>query len=118
MRMTSEQQLTVTRNDEERRYEVHVGDALGGFTVFRTDDEGRLVFPHTEIDPEFEGRGLGSALVGEALADVARRGEVVVPTCTFVAGYLRKHDVEDLRVDWPASGSGDADADDAGEQPA
>jgi predicted GNAT family acetyltransferase len=52
-------------------------------------------------------------LVGEALADVAARGETVVPVCPFVVKYLRGNDVEGLDVAWrPTSDdAGSADVD-------
>jgi predicted GNAT family acetyltransferase len=92
---------TVIRNDEDHRYEVHVDDVLAGFTVFRIDARGRLHFPHTEVDPAFRGRGLAQAVVSEAMADVARRGETVVPHCPVVAKYLRDNDVPGLAIAWP-----------------
>jgi predicted GNAT family acetyltransferase len=91
----------VERNDEEGRYEIWLGDVLGGFTEFTPDSHGRLVFPHTVVDPAFKGRGLGATLVGRALADVADRGETIVPRCPFVVRYLRTHDVPGLLIDWP-----------------
>ncbi|HEX7246548.1 MAG TPA: GNAT family N-acetyltransferase, partial [Actinomycetota bacterium] len=91
----------VVRNDEAGRYEIRLGEALGGYTEFRVDRHGRLVFPHTEIDPAFAGQGLGGILVGRAMADVAERGETVVPRCPFVVRYLRRHEVPGLRIDWP-----------------
>jgi predicted GNAT family acetyltransferase len=91
----------VARNDGESRYEIWVGEVLGGFTEFEPDTHGRLVFPHTEIDPAFKGQGLGGILVEQALADVASRGETIVPRCPFVVRYLRRHDVEGLIIDWP-----------------
>lgn len=110
-------QKRVIRNDEARRYEIWVGDTLGGFTEFRERDGGRVLFPHTEIDPAFGGQGLGGHLVGDALADIAQRGEIIVPLCPFVQKYLRKNEVAGAVIDWPGS----ADAQDAatpGEQPA
>lgn len=91
---------TVVRNEAERRYEIHVGDTLAGFAEFRIDDHGRAAFTHTEVDPAFGGQGLGGTLVGEALADVAARGETVVPVCPFVVKYLRGTDVPGLDVLW------------------
>lgn len=96
----SETEPTVVRNDEQRRYEIHVDDTVAGFTRFRPDDQGRLVFPHTVIDPAFSGRGLGGTLVAGAMADAAARGETVVPTCPFVVKYLREHPVDGLAVHW------------------
>lgn len=105
---------TVTRNDEKSRYEIHVGDTLAGFATFEVDEQGRAVYDHTEIDHAFAGRGLGSVLVGEALADAAARGETVVPVCPFVVKYLRRNEVPGLDVAWrPTAGEGGSDEVDA-----
>ena len=101
--MTPDAEPHVLRNDEKGRYEIHLGDVLGGFTEFRPDSHGRLVIPHTEIDLAFKGQGLGGILVGRALADVASRGETIVPRCPFVTKYLRCHDVPGLKIDWPSA---------------
>lgn len=106
--------LTVTRNDEAHRYEVHVDGELGGFLEFRPAGEGRVVLPHTEVDSAFKGKGLGSALASEALSDLARRGDAVIPSCPFVAHYLREHDVAGLIIDWPREEDA-ADSADPGE---
>lgn len=100
--MTATEEITVVRNDEDNRYEVHVGDVLAGFTTFRIDARGRLNFPHTEVDPAFRGRGLAQTVVAEAMADVARRGETVVPHCPVVVKYLRENEVPGLLIEWPA----------------
>jgi predicted GNAT family acetyltransferase len=99
--MTDDAPVQVIRNDAEGQYEIRVGDQLAGFSRFEPDRRGRLVFPHTQIDPAFAGQGLASRLVGTAMADVASRGETVVPLCPFVVKYLRGHEVEGLTVDWP-----------------
>ena len=46
---------------------------------------------HTEVDDAFEGRGVGSTLVSEALDDARRRGLEVLPFCPFVNSYVAKH---------------------------
>lgn len=97
----AEAEPRIERNDDEGRYEIWLGEVLGGFTQFRHDTHNRLVFHHTETDPAFAGRGLGKILVRAAMNDVARRGERIVPRCKFVARYLHKHDVSGLEVDWP-----------------
>lgn len=98
-----EETITVTRNDRTHRYELHLGDVLAGFTVFRIDADGRLHFPHTEVDPAFRGRGLAQRVVADAMTDAAARGETVVPHCPVVTAYLQKHEVPGLTVEWPES---------------
>ena len=94
--------ITVSRNDLAHRYEIHVGDVLAGFTAFRIDPKGRLIFPHTEVDPAFRGRGIAQQVVAGAMADVADRGETVIPHCPVVVRYLQTHEVPGLAIIWPS----------------
>ena len=98
----STDEITVVRNDEDARYEIHVGDVLAGFTQFRVDRAGRYLYPHTAVDPAFRGRGLAQRVVADAMADASRRGETVVPHCPVVVKYLQENDVPGLNVEWPS----------------
>ncbi len=75
---------------ERSRYEIYVTDELAGFAQYRLSGA-RAEFTHTEIDDKFEGRGLASELIRDALDDSRRRGWHVVPTCPFVADFVDKH---------------------------
>lgn len=98
----SDDDVTVSRNDAENRYEIHVGDVLAGFTEFAVNARGSYEYPHTEVDPAFQGRGLAGRLVAEAMADAAARGETVRPQCPVVVKYLQRTEVEGLNIDWPS----------------
>ena len=63
---------------------------LAGFTVYRARP-GLIAFMHTEVGDAFEGQGVGSTLVGEALNDARRRELEVLPFCPFVNSYIQKH---------------------------
>ncbi|WP_456565461.1 GNAT family N-acetyltransferase [Blastococcus sp. SYSU D00695] len=81
---------------ESSRYEIRDGDRLLGHAAYRRES-GRVVFTHTEIDPDTEGSGLGGTLVRGALDDVRSRGERAVPQCSFVRGWIDRHaDYADL----------------------
>ena len=107
---TADAPKTVTRNDDAARYEITVEGAVAGFTEIEPDGSGRVVFPHTEIDPAYKGQGLGGILVREALSDAARRGETIVPMCSFVRKYLRENDVPGAIIDWPQTGDAQTSA--------
>ena len=63
----------------------------------RAFQDGDFVFTHTEVDPSFEGQGIGGRLVRGALDDVRRRGGRVVARCEFVRAWLNRHaDYQDL----------------------
>ena len=75
---------------EADRYEIRDGDRLLGLAAYERRGD-RVVFTHTEIDPQAEGSGLGGTLVRAALDDVRGRGERVVPQCSFVRSWIERH---------------------------
>ena len=88
--------VEVKTNEERSRFEVYADGELAGFAVYRRRP-GRMIFVHTEIDPAFEGRGLGSQLVAQSLDTVRSSGEQVVPLCPFYAAFIERHpEYEDL----------------------
>lgn len=90
----------VVRNDEAHRYEARVGGRVVAFSEFRLVAD-RVVFLHTETADEFEGRGIGSRLVAEAVADVRGRGLRMTPKCPFVAAWVARHPEAGDLVAWP-----------------
>ena len=52
---------------------------------------------HTEVPPQFEGRGIAAALVRTALAHARAMGWKVRPSCSYVRSWMRRHpDTHDL----------------------
>lgn len=84
------QEVRVENQPERHRYEVTSGGTLAGFMTYRQEGE-RLDLVHTEILPEYEGQGLAAQLVARALDDVRARGQLVVPSCSYVAQFVQRH---------------------------
>lgn len=82
---------TVTNAPDAGRYEIRDGDRLLGHADYQRDGD-TLVFTHTEVDPDAGQSGLGSTLVQAALDDVRAQGGTVVARCSFVRGWIGKHD--------------------------
>ena len=66
---------------------------LGGHTAYidYEKDNGTIVLTHTFVPEAYEGRGVGAQLVAAALTDIRRQGLKVVPQCSFVAVYIKRH---------------------------
>jgi predicted GNAT family acetyltransferase len=75
---------------ETDRFTIAVDGQTVGLTEFN-DRDGQRVFTHTEVDDEFEGRGLATILIGEALQSTRDAGLRIVPVCKMVAAYIDKH---------------------------
>ncbi|MET8130352.1 GNAT family N-acetyltransferase [Streptomyces sp. NPDC005231] len=50
-----------------------------------------VAFVHTEVAPEYAGKGVGSALVRTALDEARASGLLVLATCSFFAGWIARH---------------------------
>lgn len=88
--MTSESDTIVTDDEAESRYQISVDGSPAGFAVYQRSGT-RTVFVHTEIFPAGEGRGYGGRLARVALDAERAAGREVVPSCPFIAGYIRRH---------------------------
>lgn len=90
---TTDQDPTIeVRNvADQSRYEVVVDGDVAGFAEYAAVRGERIVFTHTEIAPAFEGRGLATRLIADALADARDREQVIVPICPFVSKYVHAH---------------------------
>ena len=85
----------VTHDERRRRFELEEDGATGFLTYVLRD--GTIVFTHTIVPPELEGRGIGSRIVSAGLDHARAEGLKVVPQCSFVAGYIERHpDYADL----------------------
>jgi predicted GNAT family acetyltransferase len=80
----------VVDNPTANRYEIHVDGEVAGFIDYKRAGT-VLSLIHTEVDPRFEGRGLGSVLARGALDAARADGAAVLPFCPFVRRYLQRH---------------------------
>ncbi|HEY7226379.1 MAG TPA: GNAT family N-acetyltransferase [Micromonosporaceae bacterium] len=90
--------ITVRRNASTNRFEALLDGTVVGFIDYHQHGD-RVTLIHTETDPYFEGRGIGSTLARAALEDVQARGEKAVIVCPFITAYLKRHpDYDDIVV--------------------
>ena len=87
---------TVTK--ESDRFSIAVDEKPAGFTEI-VDRDGKRTFPHTEVDDAFQGRGLATILIGEALQQTRDAGLRIVPVCPMVVAFVKKHPEFDDVVD-------------------
>jgi predicted GNAT family acetyltransferase len=80
---------TIAHNVGLHRFETVVDGTLARCD-YRLDGKAmRLV--HTEVPPALEGRGIAARLVAAALAYARDQGLSVIPVCSYVRTYMRRH---------------------------
>ena len=84
-------QVDVANNPEANRYEARIAGGLAGIAEYQLTDE-LVVFTHTEVDPAFEGQGIGGALAKFALDDVDNQGtRKILVVCPFITSWINHH---------------------------
>jgi uncharacterized protein len=91
MTTTDKTGAATTVTAEPDRYTIAVEGNQIGKAEFLDRGEKR-VFTHTEVDKNYEGRGLATILIGEALQNTRDAGLRIKALCPMVAAYLKKHD--------------------------
>jgi predicted GNAT family acetyltransferase len=91
MSTTDKSGAPTTVTAESDRFTISVDGKEVGKAEF-LDRDGRRVFTHTEVDDNYEGRGLATILIREALQQTRDAGMPIVPKCPMVANYISKHD--------------------------
>ena len=85
----------VVMNDASHRFEISL-DGETAFAEYRLVGD-HITLPHTVVPDAFAGRGYASALARAALGYAREHGLKVIPTCEFMAGYIKKHpETQDL----------------------
>ncbi|MEU8245306.1 GNAT family N-acetyltransferase [Nonomuraea sp. NPDC048916] len=82
--------IEVVDNSAESRFEVLVDGKVAGFADYVLLPT-KIIFSHTEVQPEFEGQGLGSKLIKHALDASRDTGLTVVPRCPYVARLIERN---------------------------
>lgn len=55
------------------------------------EHDGEVMFSHTYVPPALRGQGVAAELVRAALAWARARGLKVMPACSYVRSYMRRH---------------------------
>lgn len=82
-------EIGVTHNTAAHRFEATVDGLLSVAEYDLT--AGAVVFTHTLVPPELRGRGIAEKLVRAGLAWARAEGRRVVPACSYVDTFIRRH---------------------------
>jgi hypothetical protein len=81
--------LDIRHNANAQRFEIALDGHVAELT-YRIDGY-RIIFTHTAVPTTFQGRGIAGALVKAGLEYAQEQKLKVIPICSFVADYLKRH---------------------------
>lgn len=77
-------------NELMGQYEIRVDGKIAKIE-YKKNMQKQIFLTHTEVPKLLEGKGVGAALVKLTLEDIAAKRMKLVPTCPFVAAYIRNN---------------------------
>ena len=86
--------ITISRREDgpDGRYEARVAGREGtGELTYSRKSGGNLIANHTGVDDSLRGTGVGKALVERLVADARSENVKIVPLCSFVKAFFRRH---------------------------
>ena len=96
--------MEIENNEADSRWEVKLDARVIAFVEYKSRPD-RVTFIHTEVDPDFEGQGIGSRLARMILDDAVARGLRVTLYCPFIRSYVDRHPEYEQYIDAPKSRS-------------
>ena len=78
-----------SNNTQAHRFELEL-DGKVAYIDYRIEGK-TLTLLHTEVPKELGGKGIGSMIAEKALDYATINDFKVIPTCTFIAAYIRKN---------------------------
>lgn len=92
--MSSEGQVPVAEelidDLDERRFELYRDGELVGWLSYTHLKPNRYALRHTEVEPNHQHQGVGSAIVRRVLDEIRARQGTITAICPFVVDYLSR----------------------------
>lgn len=82
-------ELVILHNSDKRRFETEINGHIA-FVEYNLFNNG-INYTHTEVPPELEGKGIGSALASHVLHYATENNLRVMPLCPFIKSYIDRH---------------------------
>jgi uncharacterized protein len=87
---------TVTRNETDRRYELHIDGELVSIADYAERPDA-IVVPHVETRRDLRDNGYSQLLLAGVVDDLRARSLKIVPTCSAARAYVTAlPDADDL----------------------
>lgn len=83
------EEIILKDNKEDKQFELTVDGLTARVEYIPMGN--KIIFTHTEVPKELEGKGTGSLIVELALKSIELNGLKLIPLCPFTAAYIKRH---------------------------
>jgi predicted GNAT family acetyltransferase len=96
--------ITHSNTDSKGIFQAKVENTIAGEMTYSWVGTDKFIIDHTEVNPDFSGKGVGKQLL-LALVEFARKEQLkVIPLCPFAKSVFDKtEDIRDVLFNYPKS---------------
>ncbi|MDQ1163248.1 putative GNAT family acetyltransferase [Chryseobacterium sp. SORGH_AS 447] len=87
-------------NDGKRgSFEAFIDGTHAGLMTYTWAGEDRFIIDHTEVEEEYNGKGVGKEMLYSAVDFAREQGKTIIPLCPFAKATFQKHEeIQDVLV--------------------
>ncbi|WP_461788050.1 GNAT family N-acetyltransferase [Pedobacter sp.] len=85
--------MEITQHNEDRKgnFKAIIDGEEAGLMTYTWAGTTKFIIDHTEVNPEFKGKGVGKQLVMKAVAYARANQLKIMPLCTFAKSVFDKN---------------------------
>ncbi|MBL7705448.1 MAG: N-acetyltransferase [Taibaiella sp.] len=88
-------EVTQVGSGAKGAFEAFEGETKAGEMTYTWAGDDKIIIDHTDVDPDFGGKGVGKAMVLAAVEFAREKGIRIMPLCPFAKSVFDKN--EDLK---------------------
>lgn len=88
-------EVTQVGSGAKGAFEAFEGETKAGEMTYTWAGEDKIIIDHTDVDPDFGGKGVGKTMVLAAVEFAREKGIRIMPLCPFAKSVFDKN--EDLK---------------------
>ena len=81
--------VEVVHNPAQKRFEMQLGDQIAIVKYVLGSKE--IIFTHTEVPAEYEGKGIASKIAKVAVEYAKAQGLRIRSFCPYMSAYIKRH---------------------------
>ena len=85
----------IKHHEQDKKFEIFHEGTSAGLMTYTWAGNDKFIIDHTEVFPEFEGKGLAKKLVYAGAEYARKNGKIVIPLCPYAKITFQKN--EDLQ---------------------
>lgn len=91
--------ISITKSGDIKKgqLEARENGNMAGILTYSQEKTNHIIIHHTEVNPQFKGKGVGKSLFMDAIKFARENDLKIIPECTFAASMFEKNgDVRDV----------------------